>query len=606
MTRKRNRKSRPDTGVCETVRAQGNRPRPIVPAFAYDAAPPTPEEIRRMFGPSKTLGLPAANPDQVHLAMDSMLENSGFYGLIQHAFQLGQPPQGNGFIGYSVLSSLKQNGLVSACIETVVDDMTRKWVEIERTGQKVDEDDNGEDDLIQPLKSAMIDLKLRHIFRQAAAYTQYFGGCLVFIDTGVTDTATLKTPLDISDKSGEIGQGKLQGFTVIEPINVFPGTYNSFNPLCHDYFEPKSWWVLGQEVHASRFIKISAGDLPILLRPSYNFFGVPHAQIIWDYVLHFQKDRVAASRMLGKYSDFIFKMGGLQDVMAMPGGTAQLDQRVAIMTRYRGNDGIAAIDKDNEEIVKVESSLAGLVDIVRNGLENVCAINRTPAVKLLGISPSGFNATGQSDIRNYYDHIMTMQEKILYDGIARALECIQLHVAGRIDPEITFKFKELGGEDRQIESGIRKANTDTLAAMVMSEIITAEGAHAVIEGHPDEYLAGLAEGIKNDRERIEAAAEGELDDYSAEMPGGASATENVAGAETPEESVQNMGMNGAQVQALQNIVMAATSGELPRQSAIHMIASTFGLNIEEAEQIVGEERQTPKSPRKEDVLEIKA
>ena len=136
----------------------------------------------------------------------------------------------------------------------------------------------------------------------------------------------------------------------------------------------------------------------------------------------------------------------------------------------------------------------------------------------MGISPSGFNATGQSDIRNYYDHIMTLQEKILYDGIARALDCVQLHVAGSIDPDLTFKFKELGGEDRQIESGIRKANTDTPAAMVRSEIITAEGAPAVIEAHPDEYHAGLAEGIKDDRERFDTAAESELDDYGAETP----------------------------------------------------------------------------------------
>ena len=543
MTRKRKRQPQtagPEAAMISQAPRKGLRPIAAT-EFAHDSAMPTPDQIRQWFGPARTLGLPAGNPDQVHLAMDSMLDDSGFYGLIQHAFQLGQPPQGNGFIGYSALSSLKQNGLVSACVETVVDDMTRKWIEIERSGQKEAEADEAGPDVIPEItEAATKNIKLRKVFHQAAICNGYFGGCLIFIDTGATDAETLKNPLDISDKSGEIGRGKLQGFTVIEPVNVFPGSYNSTAPLRQDYFEPKSWWVLGQEVHASRFIKISSGDLPVLLRPSYNFFGVPHAQIIWDYVLHFQKDRVAASRMLGKYSDFIFKIGGLQEAMAMPGGTARLDERLSVMSRYRSNDGIAAIDKDNEDVTKIESSLAGLTDIVKNGLENVCAINRTPAVKLLGISPSGFNSTGLSDIRNYYDHIMTQQEKILYDGIVKALDCIQLHVTGRIDPAITFKFKELGGEDRQIESGIRQANTDRLVGAVMADLITVESAHATIEAHPDEYLVGLADGIKGDRERLEAAAFGELEAYSAEATEADPATGNVAGAETPPPSTEKI------------------------------------------------------------------
>ena len=75
--------------------------------------------------------------------------------------------------------------------------------------------------------------------------------------------------------------------------------------------------------------------------------------------------------------------------------------RLQIMSQNRSNDGVIAVDKDAEDIVKVETPMAGVTDVVRQSLEIVAALNRTPAVKLLGISPSGFNATGESDIRNY-------------------------------------------------------------------------------------------------------------------------------------------------------------------------------------------------------------
>ncbi len=573
------------------------KPFKIAPDFAYDSIAynkyriPTEKEIRAIYGPVKTLGAPHAEADNMAMAMDAMLDSCGFYGLIQHAYQLGQPPQGNGFIGYAALSELKPNGLISACVETVADDMLRAWIDIkqEEDADKQEEDADKQDiDIPKAVEDRFKELKLQKVFREATAMTQYFGGCLIFINTGNLDPDVLKTPLNISDKSAELGQGRLHGFKVVEPINVFPGTYNSINPLRDDYFEPDWWWVMGIQVHASRFIKITSGDVPVLLRPSYNFFGVPHAQILWDYVLHFQKDRVATSRALSKYSDYVFKEGGLRDAMMAPDGTSQIDRRVAIMARYRSNDGITVIDKDEEDIVKVESSLGGLVDIAKQSLNYICCINRTPAEKLLGEPPPGFNSTGESSIKNYNKHISAQQEKILKDGIERALQIVQLDLFGKIDQSITFEFCKLDENDRQIESGIKKANTDTLAALVMADIITAEGARATVLANPDEYLVGLNDGIEADEAAIEAAAEGDLEEYGipATIAGGEESPA-VAGAETPDESVQNMGMNGAQVTALQGIVMAVANGELPRDSGIYMIVSAFGITPEEAEKIVG-------------------
>lgn len=82
--------------------------------------PPTPDDIRMMYGPAKTLGA----PEKVQLAMDARLADSGVYSLLQHSLELGVgiAPQ---FMGYGVLQNLAQNGLIRACVETVSDDMTR-------------------------------------------------------------------------------------------------------------------------------------------------------------------------------------------------------------------------------------------------------------------------------------------------------------------------------------------------------------------------------------------------------------------------------------------------------------------------------------------------
>ena len=442
------------------------------------AWPPTPDDIRTMFGPPKTLGA----PDDVQLAMDARLADSGIYSLLQHTLEtgMGVAPQ---FMGYGALQNLTQNGMIRTCVETVADDMTRAWIALKREGE-------GDDALLTEAAQAQTRHDLQRLFHEAAELVGYEGGAFIFIDTGVSGPA-LESPLNRSPHSGELRPGGALRFTVVDPVNVFPGDYDSLSPLSPDYFRPRWWWVLGQRVHASRLIRLAANELPVLLRPAYNFLGIPQAQILWDYVLHFQECRAAAARLLTKFSLTVFKTS-MADILFASGGTAQLDARIRYMAQAMSNDGVLAVDKDAEDVIKLETPLSGVTDIVRQSLELLAAVNRTPAVKLLGISPSGFNATGESDIRNYYDHISSQQEKVLRPGIQTALDCLQLHLRGDIDPGLTFDFAPLGEEDRAALAMQQKTRADTLAVYLDRDVISPEEARKTLADDPDSGFAATA------------------------------------------------------------------------------------------------------------------
>ncbi|MCH5277750.1 MAG: DUF1073 domain-containing protein [Desulfovibrionaceae bacterium] len=465
---------------------------------------PTPEEIRAMYGPARTLGA----PDDVRMAMDSQLDSCGVYSLMQHSFELGMgvTPQ---FMGYGALQNISQNGLIRACVETVADDMTRAWIQLTRTGAAKNDGgtENGEsDDLLADLTQAQARLELQSVFHEAAQMVGYEGGAFIFIDPGARDI-DLANPLNIGKYSSELRQGGHLRFVVVDPVNTFPGDYDSMNPLSPGYFRPRWWWVMGRKVHASRLIRLVAEEVPVLLKPSYNFLGIPQAQILWDYVMHFQEVRVATQRLLTKFSLTVFKTS-MADILTQSEGTTQLDRRIRLMANQRTNDGVLAIDKDSEDVVKLETPISGMTDVVRQSLEILAAMNRTPAVKLLGISPSGFNATGESDIRNYYDHIASRQEKVLRDGIKKALDCIQLHLRGDIDPSVGFDFAPLGEEDRAALATLQKTRADTIAVYVDREILSPEEARKSLVDDPDSGFSdidpddlpggmeeGMAEGI---------------------------------------------------------------------------------------------------------------
>ena len=123
--------------------------------------------------------------------------------------------------------------------------------------------------------------------------------------------------------------------------------------------------------------------------------------------------------------------------------------------------------------MNVQTTIAGCTDVVRQSLELVACINRTPAVKLLGISPSGFNATGESDLKNYYDYIASKQE-LYREQIQTILKIIQLVNFGEIDPAITFELEPLNEENKASQAMTAQTKIGALTQLVDRQAMSAE------------------------------------------------------------------------------------------------------------------------------------
>lgn len=445
--------------------------------------------------PAETLGKPAQD---VEMANDEACYEA--WGLLSHSLELGQMPTTVSFMGYPALQDISQNGLIRACIETVADDMTREFGAV-----KCDKNDRAED--VQLMNAALEKFGIQDVLHEVAEKVGYFGGCLVYIDTGASD-ASLQVALSRTAEGEELPKGALKGFRVIDPINVYPGPYNSTDPLNADFFEPEYWFVMGKRVHASRLIRFVANEVPQLLKPVYNFFGIAQAQILWDYVMHFNECRIATANMAKKYSHTVLKTD-MVGVLMNGEGPEQIDKRVRLIARYQDNNSITAIDKEAEDIVKIETPLGGLTDIGKQGLEFLTALNRTPAVKLLGISPSGFNATGESDLRNYNDHLSSQQQKLYAAGMRIILDCIHFHLFGVRNTDMRFEWNKMGEADEAAMASTQKMKADTAAVYLDRGVISPEEARQYIVSDPDNAFAFINPEDVPEGESVDI---GELDD----------------------------------------------------------------------------------------------
>lgn len=416
---------------------------------------------------------------EMNMAFDSAGGfNTIYESLTQHAYDLGQYPI-TSFVGYGVLQQIAQQGLIRACIQTVADDISRKWIKID-----------GCDDpqKLEIIENELKKLHIKDLFHKAATTTGYMGGAFIFIDTGEDD---LTLPLAINDLSAELKAGSKVKFVVVDPVNVSPIEYNCIDPLRDDYMSPRMWQVLGKRVHASRLLPFVENQPPMLLKPNYNFLGIPQAQILWDYVMHFNQTRASTARLLEKISLLVVQTD-MDAVLSDEHGIELFDAKMEFLERYRNNDSVFVCDKESEGVMNVQTTIAGCTDVVRQSLELIACINRTPAVKLLGISPSGFNATGESDLKNYYDYISSKQE-LYREQIQTIINVIQLVEFGTIDPAITFKFEPLNEENKASQAMTAQTKIGALTQLVDRQAMSAEELRTAVREDEDLGLSFLDE-----------------------------------------------------------------------------------------------------------------
>lgn len=379
------------------------------------------------------------------------------------------------FPGYAYLTGLSQNPIIQTIIEMYADEMTGRWITIERQG---DEEDFDQDINIAEIEEEFERFKIQTHIRECVVNNNKFGGCLLYPDTG---SSSLDKPKVWEEPF--FVQGSLRKFKVIEPVLISPGWYDAFNPLSDDYYKPVNWFVQGINVHSSRVMHFSQKEVSILLKAPYNFFGMSTIQKVADGVAHFTGGRESVSRLLQKFAIILFKSNLTQALANGPWDDIQ--NRLQHFVNHRNNDGIELIDKDKEEVSSVNIPLSGTTDILNYMMIYISALAEIPQVKLWGVSPSGFNATGDADMRSFYDNIASEQKRTLKDHIDTILKVIQLNKYGKIDKTITFKFNPLSDEDELKVAQVQKIYSDIDAQNLDRGVVTPEEVREKLANDPN-------------------------------------------------------------------------------------------------------------------------
>ena len=389
---------------------------------------------------------------------------------------------GTGFIGYPRLAELAQISEYRSVSETTANEMTRQWIKIKSVG----EEDNSE--TIKQIEECYERLNVRDVFRKAIETDGLFGRGQILVQIKDHD-GKLANPLLLTEKT--IAKGSLKALVNIEPMWTTPAPYNAIDPTLPDFYKPKAWYVMAQEIHASRLFTLISRPVPDMLKPAYNFGGVSMTQLMMPYVERWLRTVDSVSDLLHSFSLSGIKTDMSAILSGSDDGDTNIMLRAELYNRLRDNRGLMLLSKDEEEFFQFNTPLSGLDALLAQSQEQMAAPSHTPLVKLLGITPSGLNASTEGEIAVYYDHIRAMQENLLRDPLDKLLKLVQLHLFGKVNDNITFDFVPLQQMSETELSTIRKSDTDRDVAYIQAGVVSAEEVRGRLASEPDSGYNGI-------------------------------------------------------------------------------------------------------------------
>ena len=392
------------------------------------------------------------------------------------------------FVGYPILAGLAQRPEHRKIVGTIAEEHTRKWIALKYSGE------TDATDRLEALDAAMKRYRLREVFKDAMEHDGFFGRGQIYID--------IKTPSGerASDNPEEMGKllavdkakiakGSLIAFRAVEPVWTYPGHYQSTNPLAANYYKPDSWYVMGRAVHASRLLTIISRPVPDMLKPAYNFGGVPLTQLLDPYVNNWLRTRDSVSDLVHSFSTSILKTNMGTVLSGEP--DTNIYARADLFNRTRDNRGLMMLDNESEDLMQVNTPLSTLDALQAQSQEHMASISGIPLVKLLGTQPAGLNASSDGEIRVFYDTIAASQQDNLRPLIKKALDIIQLSEFGEIDPGIDFDFLPLYQMDEAQQATIRKTEADTDAVYIQAGVLDPSEVRRRLASDPDSRYDGL-------------------------------------------------------------------------------------------------------------------
>lgn len=415
--------------------------------------------------------------------------------------------------------------------------------------------------------------------------------------------------VDLSEPLDESRVGRMIALHVLEPRELWSSPSMFYKNLTDEKFGmPETYRLvplnsgsltasmMNVEIHESRLIVFPGRRVTRQVsryqRPGWgdSELTIPR-ETMSDYGISW----AGVALLLSRFGRQILRMDGFAE-MSANGKDSEIQDRLDAMMLALSALNLTVCDKD-DEIVQVQTAVTGLSDLLVQLAQRLAAAADMPLTILMGMSPAGMNATGDMDIRAWYDRCATLQTYYL-PMIMRFFQLLMLDTSGGsagVDNEDwSVEFAPLWQPSAKEQADERKSIAETdekYVGMGLPASTVFESRWKGGKFSPEMSVDFDAIDAQNDirtsdmTEEDKAAMRGEGDATAttASVPDhGSSKIASAASA-----PAQNAALNGAQVAALVQTISDVASRVISRESGAQVIMLAYNVSLDRANEILG-------------------
>lgn len=225
-------------------------------------------------------------------------------------------------------------------------------------------------------------------------------------------------------------------------------------------------------VHHSRIIRFVGRELPYLEKMAEMYWGESEVEALYaDVVKH---DNVAANMAALTFRANVDSMEveNLDQLFSV--APTAIQQRFWNMMQaqnvLKSNFGMQLVNK-GDSVKNTQYTFTGLQEIYDSMCLDLSGASRIPVTKLFGRAPAGLNATGESDLQNYYDYVDTLRESKLRPILEKLLPIIAMSVWGGVPEDMDIQFPPLWTPTAKEVAEIAKAKAETIIAAFQANLL---------------------------------------------------------------------------------------------------------------------------------------
>ena len=310
------------------------------------------------------------------------------------------------------------------------------------------------------------------------------GGCALLM--GVSDGKKMSEPLVVED----IPRGGLKFCNVISRNYISSFTYG-LQPTSPYFGRPEYYNISGETVHRSRLLLFDGQPLfksHNALMGSVNLFrndgmGVSIIGRLMQNIIRVTGSQQAAYNLLHKAGAVIVtadiqsleEMGTGMDPNSVNPKLSELMSLAQSLNAYQAAILQNGADSGSTTVDTLNPSFGSVPELMINFIQILAACVDIPATRFLGQSPGGLNATGESDLENYYNAIESQRELVLTPTLRPIFNVMQQSLFGCFEP-LDIEFDPLWSMSSIEKAQVRQMDTTTILSMLDRELLTPEQA----------------------------------------------------------------------------------------------------------------------------------